>query len=292
MQPVALGLTSLWDVAGRTDAYRQDVGLAPAVVQWYSDWAHADFYAPNAEAITQRGAVPLLSWEPDDYTMQGQPMPRYAPRRIIEGDHDTYIRAFARQVRAWGKPLYLRFAWEMNGNWYAWGVNSVSNPQNTSADYVAMWRHVHGLFAAEGVTNVRWVWCPNVDNGDTASIASLYPGDAYVDYVGLDGYNWGTLQNQWRTFSQVFAASYAQVTTLTDKPMMINEVGSHEAPGDKARWITSAFLAELPAQFPRVRVVIWYQENRETDWRYNSSPATFAAFREVAHSPLYRGRMP
>src|SRR5205823_6909101 len=101
---------------------------------------------------------------------------------------------------------------------------------NTTASYIAMWRHVHDVFVEEGATNVRWVWSPNVDYPGATPFEAMYPGDDYVDWVALDGYNWGGSNGYtpWRSFTGVFGASYFRLARLTTKPLMIAEVGCVE----------------------------------------------------------------
>ncbi|MGH2389373.1 MAG: RICIN domain-containing protein, partial [Chloroflexota bacterium] len=136
--------------------------------------------------------------------------------------------------------------------------------------------------------------------GSSPSLASLYPGDAYVDWVGLDGYNDGTDTSAgysgWQTFSQVFGYSYDALAALTQKPMMIGETASTEESSNPtvqntASWITSAFFTEIPSRFPRLRLVIWFDQNKETDWRVNSRAAALSAYRAVVMSPLYQGQI-
>jgi beta-mannanase len=266
------------------------VGQSPATVMWFQDWAQDGAFKTYRMDITaSRGATPMVTWEPWDYAAGASvSQPAYSLRTIAAGDHDAYVRRWARDARAWGKPFYLRFAHEMNGEWTSWspGVNG-----NTSAQYVAAWRRVHEIFRQEGATNARWVWCPA---SSRPFGAELYPGDAYVDWVCLDGYNWGTSRSwsSWRSFSAVFGPSYDKLTTMTNKPVMIGETASAEQGGDKGEWIRRGLLEEVPGRFPRVRAVLWFDKDKETDWRVNSSPASLAAFKEVAASPIYQGRLP
>jgi hypothetical protein len=293
--PIAMGAYipgASWD-AKRIDAHTAMVGTAPAIVMWYQDWAHADvnrFAAGTLDAVVARGAMPLVTWEPWDYT-GGADQPAYSLAAINGGAHDDYIRGWARDAAAWGKPFYLRFAHEMNGTWYPWavGVNG-----NTAADYVSAWKHVVAIFRQEGATNVRWVWCANVIFDGSAPLAQVYPGDAWVDWVALDGYNWGTSQDwsAWQSLVGVFGQSHNALAALTNKPMMISEVASAEVGGNKATWISRGFLTDLPKRLPRVRAVIWFDENKETDWRVNSSRASLDAYRRVAASAQYQGRLP
>jgi beta-mannanase len=265
------------------------VGKQPSVVMWYQDWATPgvrEFDPVMMDEVVARGAMPMVTWEPADYT-RGVDQPQYALETIIRGDHDEHVRSWARDAAAWGKPFYLRFAHEMNGNWYPWspGVNGNAG----AAEYVAAWRRVHNIFKEEGATNVRWVWNPHVKNRYSTPFGRFYPGAAYVDWVGLDGYNWGTL---WRTFPEIFDDSYEEIDALTNKPMMVGETASAESGGNKAAWIRQTFLTDLPASYPQVRAVIWFHDKKEEDWRVNSSAASLEAYREVVGSPLYQGRLP
>src|SRR5206468_3672998 len=101
---------------------------------------------------------------------------------IASGAWDAYITRWAQAARTWGKPMRLRFAHEMNGNWYPWaeGVNG-----NVAGDYVKAWKHVRAIFWSVGATNVTWVWSPNIVYPGSTPLAGLYPGDTYVGEVGV-----------------------------------------------------------------------------------------------------------
>jgi len=106
--------------------------------------------------IRQHGSIPLVTWEPGDGEVLNKAnQPAYSLKNIINGNFDSYITQWARLAKAWGNPFFLRFAHEMNGNWYPWseGVNG-----NATGDYAKAWRHVHDIFVREGVTNATWVW--------------------------------------------------------------------------------------------------------------------------------------
>jgi hypothetical protein len=297
--PVKLGVylaMTPWDPTV-LDTYAERVGRAPDVAMLYVDWARpgvvggSDFPVASLDAIAARGATPLVTWEPW-YPGAGAAQPTFSLAAIVAGEHDGYIRDWARAAAAHGHPFFLRLAHEMNTTAYPWGTGPGNANGNTPDQYVAMWRHVRAIFAAEGATNVRWVWSPNTEDAAGPSYAQLYPGDDQVDWVGIDGYNGGTALpwGGWKSLTEVFDRSYAAMTALTGKPLMLAEVGSAELGGDKGAWVTEGFLAALPTRFPRVRLVVWYSENKETDWRIDSSAAVLAAWRAVVASPLYGGR--
>ena len=176
----------------------------------------------------------------------------------------------------------------MNGNWFPWseGVNG-----NQPGEFVAAWRHVHDLFAAVGATNATWVWCPNVDPyGKLQSLAANYPGDAYVDWTGLDGYNWGPAKGGWTGFGELYRSTYEAIAEgiAPGKPLMIGEVGSTETGGSKASWISEAFTA-IPTEYPKVRGVLWFDKFDDgMDWPIETSASASSALAAAVRDDAYR----
>jgi hypothetical protein len=249
-------------------------GESPSTVLFYTAFLQAP---PIAEltAVRSRGAVPLITWEPWAWG-GGLAQPTYALDRIAAGDFDAYITQWGQALASWGQPVQLRFAHEMNGNWYPWaeGVNG-----NQPGDYVQAWRHVHDVVAATGASNVDWVWSPNVPYFGSTDLAGLFPGAGYVNVVALDGYNWGTSASwsSWMSPQDLFAPGIAQLRTLAPGlPILIAEVASAEAGGSKAQWNTD-LVSYLAAQAD-VEGFVWFHMQKETDWRINSSDASAAAF--------------
>jgi mannan endo-1,4-beta-mannosidase len=286
-----------WDMNAVTK-FEQETGKSASLVQFFQPFANCDpncdfyeFPASPMESIRTHGSIPVLSWSSQSIP-SSLDEPDFQLSDVVEGRYDNFIREFAEEAKAWGHPFFLRFNWEMNGSWFPWaeGVNG-----NASGQYVAAWRHVHDIFNAVGVTNVSWVWCPFVDPaGSMTDLASLYPGDAYVDWTGLDGYNWGTnpaSPRGWRSFDQLFADSYDEIAEkiAPSKPLMIAEFGSSEQGGDKAAWIRDA-LSRVPAAYPQVRALVWFDKFDDgMDWPIETSSAATAAFAEGIGQPVYQG---
>ena len=281
---LALGVWSgqPWE-PGNLDALTNMLGRAPGIFLTYQGWDRG-FHASDMAQIANRGASHVVSWQPNGLTL----------RSIASGSHDPFIRSWAQGAAAWGGSIYLRPMHEMNGSWYSWGrgVNG-----NTSADFVEAWRRMHDLFVAEGASNVKWVWSPNVRYGPEYPLADLYPGAEYVDWLGLDGYNWGMDphlgQPAWQSFEDIFGATYREVTALAPgKPLMIAETGSTENGGNKAQWILQTLLSDVP-MYPAVRAVIWFnQADGPSNFRIDSSSASLDAFRQVLNSGAYPGGLP
>jgi beta-mannanase len=171
----------------------------------------------------------------------------------------------------------------MNSNWYPWAGGTAGN---SSAAVVAAWKHIKQVFADRGATNVKLVWCVNNDsvpNTTANAVAAYWPGDAYVDILAIDGYNFGTATtgSSWRKFSSVIGASYATVTKLSAKPLILAEAGCVEPGGNKAAWITNMFSV-IKTSYPRITGVCWFNVNdttAKTDFRVESSSASLAAFK-------------
>jgi beta-mannanase len=111
-----------------------------------------------------------------------------------------------------------------------------------------------------------------------------YPGDDYVDWTCVDGYNWGSTNGGgWQSFHDVFEDIYATLATK-NKPILIGEMASTEEGGDKAAWI-DAIVPALQNDFPLIKALVWFDIDKETDWRISSSPASEAAFVRMANDP-------
>ena len=252
-------------------------GEIPSIVMSYKDFLQSPPIT-ELDAVRSRGATPLVTWEPWAWG-GGVNQPAYSLARITAGDFDGYISQWGQSLAAWGKPVMLRFAHEMNGNWYPWaeGVNG-----NQAGDYVAAWRHVHDVVAATGAANVQWVWSPNVPYSGSTDLAGLYPGPGYADIVALDGYNWGTSQtwSSWVSPVDLLGPGISQLRTVAPgKPVLIAETASSELGGSKAAWNTD-LVSYLAAQ-PDVMGFVWFHMQKETDWRINSSDSSASAFKSA-----------
>ena len=249
------------------------------------------FPANEMNTIRSHGSIPFYSWASQSIPSSKEE-PSFQLSDVIAGAYDSYIHQFAEEARDWGHPFFLRFNWEMNGHWFPWseGVNG-----NQPGEYVTAWRHVHDIFTSVGATNVTWVWCPNIDPGNIfLSLASQYPGDNYVDWTGLDGYNWGTnpaKPDRWRSFDELYKSTYEKIvnTLAPSKPMIVGEVGSTEYGGSKASWI-SDMLAKVPTAYPKIRGLLYFEKyDSGMDWPIETSTTATSAFAAGIQSPAYTG---
>jgi hypothetical protein len=240
------------------------------------------------ETLREHGTIPFLSWASQSVPSSLN-QPEYSLSAVIAGAQDAHIREFAEVAKEWGYPFFLRFDAEMNGFWFPWseGVNG-----NKRGQFVAAWRHVHDIFTQVGTTNATWVWCPNVDfTKNLTPLEKLYPGDAYVDWTCIDGFNWGKTRNSvgWQSFSEVFDSTYKRVAKVAPgKPMVIGETASEERGGSKANWIKETFKV-IPQKYRKIRAVIWFDEKDQgMHWPIESSKSATNAFAKAISRPLFR----
>jgi mannan endo-1,4-beta-mannosidase len=286
-----------WDMSA-VSKFEQMTGKPMSLIHFSAPFADCSsscsfykFPTSSMQSIRDHGSIPFFSWA-SQATPASIDQPDFQLSDVIAGRYDSYIREFAEGARDWGHPFFLRFNWEMNGNWFEWseGVNG-----NQPGEYVAAWRHVHDIFTQVGATNATWVWCPNVDpENQFQDLSSLYPGDAYVDWTGLDGYNSGTdpaRSDHWRTFDQLYADTYQEITEeiAPTKPLVIAEVSSSEQGGSKAAWIDEA-LSSIPAQYSKVGALLWFEKyDSGMDWPIETSSAATSAFASAIQNPIYQG---
>jgi hypothetical protein len=275
---------------GAISALRARLGLQPGVLHFYRS-IEQGFTARDVSQAVAGGSVPLITLE---FCAQGKSgvvkQSAYSLAKIAGGAHDARIRAYARAARNAGSEIWIRPFHEMNGDWYAWCGTTNGN---TPYLFRKAWQHVHDIFAAEGATNVKFVWCPNhesVPNTSGNSIEVYWPGEAYVDYMALDGYNFSTTLRRvrWRSFADLYARPYAQLCSLSaTKPIIVAETASVSKGGNKPRWIRDMFSV-IPQRFPRIVGVCWYNSgNSARNWPIESSSPSLQAFRLGAANGTY-----
>lgn len=252
----------VWQGMGPVRQLEDLLGRKLDVVHWYMSW-DTPYDVALVESAMAGGRLPMITWQPHHQAVSD----------IAGGSYDGILRSFADGVRATPGLVYVRPFPEMNGDWEPWN--------GQPATFVKAWRRMVDVFRAEGADNVRWVWSPNITDQPRTPANAMeryYPGNAYVDVLALDGYNWGTSQSwsTWRSFSDIFARPYARITALGPQPVWIAEVASTGKGGDKAAWVAGMLDTK---QFPRIRALIWFNHNNDMDWRLDNSLAVVQAAR-------------
>jgi Glycosyl hydrolase family 26 len=270
-----------WD-SNTWSTFESHAGKKASLLQWGigSPWTHDfNYFKTVFNKVVNAGEIPVVSMNTKTVPLAD----------IASGAYDSSIRTWMQEAAAWGHPFFLIFDVEMNGPWEPYAPTKNGN---TAAGYVAAWRHVHDLAAQAGATNISWVWCPNVDpNHLYTPYSQLYPGDAYVDWTGLDGFNKGG--TNWRSFATIFGSSYTSLVQLApSKPIMISQIASEENGGSKPAWISDMLSTQLPQNYPQIKAFSWfnwyfYQSGVWWNFDIESSPAAQNAFKTGLASTYY-----
>jgi len=259
-------------------------GKKYAVLNLFTNWANDpkvidNLFQQQLPNIWNNQNIPMISWEP--YTIGTTP--NDIEVQIANGEHDSYIHHWADQLKAFlsgpdgqygtadDRRVYLRLAHEMNGDWYPWGATMGNNSPN---DYIRMWRHTKAIFDSKGLDSSRlqWVWSVNHRDIGRYKAEEFYPGDSYVDWVSIDGYNWGASQSwsSWQTPAEVFDNMINRLHKITDKPIAITEVGTTSLVSPKQNDLArkSAWITDFRNYVVNrdIKMVIWFNEDKETDW--------------------------
>lgn len=262
----------------------------PNLLMFFSGWDR-DYPTDKIVATWRRQMLPIITWEPRQtvqVTVPSDEAPAtdgLALASIINGEHDDYIKKYAGDVAALGLPVGIRFAHEMNGPWYPWSEQANGNHPG---EFVQAWRHVHDIFTAAGATNAIWIWSPSrVDPYPNIDLASLYPGDEYVDWLGMTGYFRHVEQTP--TFAHTFAKTLDALKDVAQKPVMLSEVGATESGANRAKkvaWIQDLFKGIK--ENPEIIGFAWFDQSIEgNDWRIESSSAAADAFATGVADPSF-----
>jgi len=232
-------------------------------------------------AIWEAGRVPLVTWEP--FTPTPAATPPDVLDRIVAGEYDDYLTRWGQALTGWldgpdgnvdtvdHRRLYLRLMHEPNGDWYPWAP---AGGDCTAATYVEAWHRVHRLITDEGATpgRVSWIWAVNHTDIGGVAAEDLFPGTAFVDLVGVDGFNWGGSQSwsEWQSPAEVFEEGLERLRSRTSLPVCVPEFGCTSVTvdgtdrGRKNRWLRDAF-----AYFDEqdVSLVSYFDVEKETDWQ-------------------------
>ena len=285
-----LGIYRLHEVIDEAgvSAIETECGLPLHMLSVYRAWNECRIEADLPWLERLRGSCRdlLLTWEPwrlPERSNLHPEQPDFSLEQLLSRRYDEYIRAFARVLSTFPQTIYLRPMHEMNGNWYPW-CGRVG--RNSSELFISAWHHIRDLFGGHVSTNIKWVWSPyalSFPDEPGNAITRYFPGDDAVDWVAVDGYNWGRARPEigWQSFEQIFGAAYSAITAISRRPLMIAETGCAEEGGDKAQWVREAF-ASLKNRFGRVEILVWFDVDKECDWRMASSPESLNAFRNVA----------
>ena len=240
------------------------IGRSLGLVHVYQAWA-SPVRDSILDGLAATGATPFVDWACT------------SDASVISGAQDTLITSYADALKAYGRPVFLRWFWEMN---------LVNLPRTSgclgtlgATGYIEAWQHIWTIFQAQGASNVAFVWCPSIQGSSFAT--TYYPGDAYVDWIGWDGYD--RKQSATATLAQ-FQPFYAYWADH-GKPLVIGETG---ATTDQQSYL-AALATALPASLPDVHALLYYDSRSDSDWTLVDTPGDLGAdqFTDLAQNPYF-----
>jgi hypothetical protein len=285
------------------DRFVRQTGRAPAIWTMWIAWRGRGTAFPPMSFLNHlkaNGTVPLIMWMPVDTRYPANAKKGITHKKIIQGKLDPYLNRFGNWVRRYNGPMILRFAHEMDGCWYPW---SWCRFNNTPKSFINMWRHVYRVVNRRA-PKVTFLWNP-ASPRPSINLRKLYPGDRYVDYVGMTAMNWGPKTRRrpgarWRTLPQLLANEIAVLRRITREPVIIPEVGSSpRAPRgtSKAEWIQTGYPA-LYKRWPFIKAIIYLNVNLKPapdfheDWRLiTPRREPLQAYRRLLRQPRFQGRI-
>jgi hypothetical protein len=299
------------------DATIEKIGVTPATWTLWSNWGsrgegteclpdvgRCAFPSEAAAGLMERGITPMVWWQPvAPPGPRREEFARYV--RIIRGHHDDYITQWATDARDHGGPIILRFAHEMNGKWYPW---SLDRYDNSPERFRMAWQHIWRIFRDVDASNVKFMWSPAREDcqGCLTEIdyEDFYPGNRFVDYLGLNAYN--SARSQWRTLASTLERPIYRLRQVSQtrsfphgKPIILGEVGSNHVGGSKAAWLTDGYQ-DVFRRWPRVKAIVYFdvdmtqRSRKDPDWRlvWPSDGSAARAYQELSALPRFSGTLP
>ncbi|MBI4651729.1 hypothetical protein HY745_10695 [Candidatus Desantisbacteria bacterium] len=242
------------------------------------------------EKIKNNNSILMITWEP--YLKNNKK--KSILTDITNGIHDDLINDFAVSIKNYRHPVLLRWGHEMNGNWYSWsGTHNSRNPNL----YIKAYQYIHNVFKKQNVNNVKFIFSVNhkdVPSNNWNKFENYYPGDNYVDILGIDMYNWGETKIRgnnkkfkWKNPKSILIESYERIiNAYPDKPIIISEIASSSKGGDKILWIQD-FLYLLTDRFSAVKAFVWFDINKESDWSVSQDNNIWQVFNKEIKKPYY-----
>ncbi len=277
---------------------------------YFSNNWHEKIEFPKEEVITiyKQSIIPFIRLMPRSTFELGKSDDVFTLQKIIDGQFDEELKIWANEAKSTNIPLLLDFGVEMNGDWFSWsGFFNGSEETEEYGDmvladgperYQDAYRHIVKLFKEQEVLNVTWFW--HVNNGSFPAeswnkIANYYPGDDYVDWLGVSVY--GALDNseEWFSFEEQMDNVYQELVEISNKPIALLEFGvdGNSLKGSQADWISDALTVIKTGKYPRLKAVSYWHESwinadgSVSNLRLDSSPQTLNTYKNLINNNFF-----
>lgn len=290
----------------RIHRFERLAGKRIAWAYFSNNWIRGvDFPTREVAAVEAAGRVPFIRLEPRSSFRPGGPDRRYTMASILAGEWDgpsagsQGLVEWCRRAGATGLPLLAEFGTEVNGSWFPW--NGRWNGGGATAGYGDplladgperfrdAYRHIVDVCRLAGADNITWFFHVDVGGSPGArwnGVANYYPGDDYVDWIGISDYGSLSLRQRWQSFGDRYDRVRAEIGALGEKPIAVLETGvleDRDDRGRKAAW-TRRTLRAIRTRYPEISAVSWWNERYRDDGdvidlRIDSSRSALRAYR-------------
>lgn len=263
----------------------------------------------EAEAIRQAGAIPFIRMMPRSDWTEGKQDPQYSMQNIIYGKFDLDLHQYARDAKGFGTPLLVEFGTEVNGDWFPWsGAYNGAGQTDGYGDkdvpdgperFRDAYRHIIDIFKEERVDNVTWFFHVDAYSAPSAewnTMRAYYPGDDYIDWIGVSVYGAQEPGEENMQFSDVLDDAIYEMSHISlNKPLAILEFGTIDEPGtrNQSAWIKNALDYITSDKYPRIKAIsYWHSEWKDdegniSNMRLDSSPETLKIYRDLISSDFF-----
>ncbi len=274
----------------------------PFWVYFSNNWYNGIAFPKEAvTTIDKNGSVPFIRLMPRSMLYETTSEPILTMKRIAKGDFDSFLKQWAKDAKSYAKPLMVEFGPEVNGDWEPWNGTYTGGAKNGPQQFIAAYRHIIQLFRTQGVENITWVYhitIPSSPDTSWNSYAAYYPGNDYIDWIGLSVYGALSTDDTWQSFTDKLDKAYPQLLkAFPQKPFAVVETGVVENPdkGNKAIWLKRTFTALQNNRYPNIKAIsLWHAQwqeanGNEANSRIDSSPEVLDTVRQAVASPFFIG---
>ena len=282
----------------RIKAFENMTGQKPVWVYFSNNWfGKIQFPVKEISIIKDFGSIPFIRLMPRSDFSENKSDPVYSLKKIADGKFDKELKVWANDAKNYGGPLMVEFGTEMNGNWFPWsGEQNGKNPKVFRDAY----RHIINLFKEKDVVNITWVFHVNYDsapNEEWNNMSAYYPGDEYIDWIGMSIYGAQNSKDEWINISEIFGDAYKALTEISNnKPLAIFEFGVVENER-KAEWIKAFFELMKTEKYSRIKGISYWHSNWENEdgsiskLRLDSSPEALNAYRTAIADKFFQAKI-
>jgi len=255
-------------------SYEQAVGKKAAWIYFSNNWFESrKFPVAMCTWIRDLGKIPYVRLMLRSDVDQRHGEKTFSIQKIIAGEFDVDLRAWARDAKAFGSPILIEWGTEPNGNWFSWNGKWNGGAIEGPKRYIAAHRHIVDLMRGEGADNLTWVWHVNwLDEPERKwnAFENYFPGENYCDWVALSAYGPTTplTRDGTESFAFKMREAYPRLIKLAPgKPVIIAEFGCdlHNRRVGVVRWTQSALEDLFSNRWPAIAGFCWWNEGWQND---------------------------